>query len=374
MDRLTRSFPLALAILMFVVAPVARAASDRTVTFSTPVSLLRTGDLVSVDVLLTNLQPAVNAIDLTVHYPADTLAIVHVSRAQSALSLWPEVPTWNATAGTIHIVGGVPHGLYAKDARVVTLTMAALKVGSAKLTLDTQTSAVFLNDGQGSRAALPSAETTIEVASDFTPGIHVTSTSHPNQNEWSTNGTVVVDWDRTPDTQYSFAFSPDGQTVPDEAADQAPGALTYPDLADGRYAFTIKSRAKDGTWSAVTQRWFLIDRTAPEPFSIQQLPPSSVGGQAVIAWSATDAMSGATSSLRVGSRLVGTVTSPLKLDPTWAGKTLVMTLTDLAGNTRTASWVYPNGSLIPLTWRIVGGVMAALLIVAATILVMRRRR
>lgn len=374
MDRLRRIVIISFFFGAWLWFAAPSQAAERNISFSQPVGLVRVGDYVSVDILLTNLDQAMNAVDLLIRFPADRLEVVAVSRTQSALTLWPEPPKIDAVNGTVQVVGGVPNGLYAKDARVVTLIMTALTTGAAQLEVDTSVSVLLLNDGVGTRVTPPPSTTTLDVVSDFTPVITVISRSHPLLNTWYQDNVVLLTWERQPETQYSYAFSLDGQPVADDIPDEGSEQLTFPDLTDGRYSFTIKSRSFGGAWSAITQRWFLIDRTPPEAFTLEQLPPSTVDGRTVLAWSAVDAASDVISSLRVGNIDQGNVDSPLTILTAWSGKTITMTLTDLAGNTRTSSWTPPNtGSANRQSWVIyvLLGLMAG---AAATFVVRRRRR
>lgn len=374
MDRLKRCIILSGIVVAWLSAGSMVRAAGGTIVFSNQTAVVRPGDLSSVDVLLTSLDQTINAVDLTISYPSDRLQIVDVSRAQSALVFWPEAPRWDNTKGTLHIVGGTPNGLYAKDARLVTITLSAVQSGSAALLLDTSNSAVYYNDGVGTKAVLPPAATTLTIDNDFLPSIHIISTSHPQLNTWSSNTTVQLTWDRVADTQYSYSFGVDGQQLPDDQPDDLPAVLTYHDLTDGRYAFTIKSWTPDGGWSAVTQRWFLIDHTPPETFTIQQLSPQTVGGQQVIAWAVQDAMSGATSMLRVDNQAGISVTSPLTLQPTWRGKKLHVTLTDQAGNTQSAVWYYGVVRRSPSIWWFVVSAIMLLIVVGAGLIFVRHRR
>lgn len=371
MDRLRiLGLAVALSVGLAVMTPRPAVAVDRSVTLMAPVGTVKVGDLVSIDVVLTNLNQAINAVDLTINYPTTALSMVAISRSQSALTLWPEPPSWDAATGTIRVIGGLPNGLYAKDARIVTLIMMAKQTGTAQLTLDAATSGVHLNDGRGTRAALPDSNVSLTVVSDLTPGIAVSSPTHPTPGTWYRASTVVVNWPTTPGAEYSYAWSGDGQLIPDTVPEASDGSATFYDVADGRYAFTLQSRTANGDWTNLTQRWFFVDRTAPASITFEQLAPSTVGGQMVLTWVAQDATSDVISTLRIGRHDIGLVASPLTLDPDWRGKTLTIMVTDQAGNVQFGTWEYP-GTTMPWWYWTIG--LGLIVVVTAGIIVARHR-
>ncbi len=375
MDRLIRGGLIILSLGLMTLGPGRALASARQIELVGPVGLIHPGDQLRVDLNLTNLSQAINAVDLTIRYPADRLQVSAISREQSALTLWPEAPRWDNAAGTAHLVGGLPNGLYAKGARMATLLLTVLQPGPATVTLDAVNSTVLLNDGLGTKVLLPPASFTTDVASEFVSGLSLTSSSHPDPTHWSTNSTVDISWTPVAGTLYSYQFSTDISAGPDTIPDDAQGALTYANLPDGRYSFTMAARPADGSWSPVTQRLFFIDATPPEPFVITQLDPSTVGGQSLIAWTVIDRMSGVVgATLHVRGRNYGAVISPLKLSPDWRGKNLTITVADQAGNTQTATWTYP--AVKSNTWSgwFTGGVLVGLAAVGTTMFIRRHRR
>lgn len=366
MDRLKKIIWLAAAVVYLATASSASAV-ERTISLVGPIGMIKPGQTLMIDVDLTNLTEAINALDLTITFPPDRLQVQSVSREQSALTLWPEIPSWDNERGTIHVVGGLPNGLFAQNARIVTLVMTASQGGSAAVALDDATSAAFLNDGRGTRVALPPTESAVDVLSEFVPSIAITSTSHPVEQQWSSNSTVVLDWLAEPKTVYSYNFGNDPLAVPDDIPDEARGPLTYAGLADGRYSFTIKSRPEGGSWSPVNQRWFLVDSTPPETFTIEHPDPSTVDNQQLVAWSTVDLTSGIShATVVVDGRDEGAVTSPLRLKSDWLGRMVTIAVFDQAGNQRTVDWIYPGlPSRSSIPWIAGGGLLVVLAGLAA---------
>ncbi|MBI5467093.1 MAG: hypothetical protein HY975_02660 [Candidatus Kerfeldbacteria bacterium] len=371
MDRLGRWTTLIAVLGLLFCRPV--QAADRLLTFAGPVGAVREGQSFSVDVRLTNHAQTINALDITIQYPSAMLELVSIHRQQSALTLWPEEPSWDPGAGSIHLVGGVPHGLYADNARVVTLTFTATAAGSAVLSFDSALTRAFFNDGQGTSTTIETAPNTVEVSSALLPTITVTSPSHPSSIAWYAQPTAVIQWPVAPATQNSYAWSADDQVVPDDVPDEATGSITYPNLADGRYSFTIKSRADDSSWSPIVQYWVQVDTTAPDSFALERLTSATVGGQPVVHWAANDRQSGIQRMVAaVNGKEVGSVTSPLTLKPGWIGKKLTITVYDYAGNSRSATLAATSSGLLPVLWWLIG--LAALVAGGAAAWHLARRR
>lgn len=377
MDRLKYSLLIALSVGLGCWARPSQALVGQGITFQTPVATVRAGDTVLIDVILTNTSAAVNAVNLHLSYSKTLLHIDAISRERSALTLWPVAPIWNQQTGTIQATGGLPNGLYANQVRIFTIIATAEQAGTAKVSVDSN-SAEYLNDGLGTAVAIPLVVTSIEVSNEFVPAIAISSSSHPSDQQWSRNATVEVSWPIAENTQYSFAFSLDGAILPDDMVHVA-APQSYVNLPDGRYVFYIKSRPNGGSWSALSQRWFLIDQMPPEPFQLLHPDPSTVGGQQVLAWSALDRESGvvraklSVAGVHLTAQQADQVTSPLRLDPRWAGHAISVTVMDGAGNSRTASWVMPGPGGIWNTWYLVIG---AVFVVGVLVMVgfwLRRR-
>ncbi len=353
MDRLKFS-----ALIFGVLTAVAFArptnAADHAISFFTPASTIRPGDTVMIDVLLTSTGQAANAVELTLHYPAGVFRVDEISRQQSALQLWPTAPTWDAHQGTIHVIGGTPNGMFASNARLFTIVGTALQTGTIEIALDSTGSGMYLNDGLGTKTLFAPVNTTFDVSSEFVPQITISSPTHPNPQQWYAKNSLQIAWAEDALTQYSYSFSADGLTPPTDNPSLTRSPLTLDHLADGRYAFLIKSRPNGGSWGGITQRWFLIDSTPPEAFRILHPDPSTVGNANIISWSPVDRMSGIDHSvLAVDGKTVGAVTSPLHLQTAWAGKVLAITVYDQAGNSQKADWLVP-GKKLSLDWLIVG--------------------
>jgi hypothetical protein len=99
---------------------------------------------------------------------------------------------------------------------------------------------------------------------------------------------------------------------------------------------------------------------------------SEVNGATVLSWQVHDTGSEVTVMARVGSDDVGEVRSPFTLRSEWLKRTMTLTATDEAGNSRTATWTsaeQSGGWEWPIAFSVVG-----IAIVAAIVVVVARRR
>lgn len=185
------------------------------------------------------------------------------------------------------------------------------------------------------------AETSVALSANDTTGqtIGLTFATTPQPDQWSQAHDVTVVWNAQEGMEYSYAFSTDASVLPDDSPESTFGSISFHALADGTHLFSLKKRSAGGTWGSVIQWRFLLDATAPEPFSIHEDSRYSTQTKPVLEWSATDATSGIKEyRLSVNGRLTGIVKSPLVLEDKWLKRTIVITAIDKAGNSRSSEW------------------------------------
>jgi len=337
-----------------------------------PVGVVRIGETFTVEVRIDSIGEVINAAELYLNYNPQQLTLTQISRAQSAFTLWPEEPRDDSTTGQVSLVGGRPGGLVSVDGTIATLSFHATQTGDAVLTADRQRSGVYLHDGAGTRRAVSVQPATITINDSLIDLINLTSTTHPTPDSWSRQNRIEVDWSTQTGGRYSYQLSTDRQAVPDNIPEDISGAVIYNDLADGIYYFTI-IELRSGVWSAVIQRRFLIDTTVPESLTITSPDPSTIEGRHLLVWVAQDNLSGVVrAELRVGSRNIGAVTSPLEIKPNWFGHQATLTVYDAAGNSRSESYQLPGRSWSD--WLLLWWPAAAAIIVIGGILIFWRRR
>lgn len=337
-----------------------------------PIGVIRTGDVVAVDVLLDSAGREINAAEIHLTVDSRVLKVEKLAREQSLFTLWPEEPAWDNATGEITFTGGRPNGAVSADGSVGTIYFTTLLSGTT--TLRSEGSTMYLNDGAGTAIALGTSELQLQVSDPLVEGIVLTSLTHPTSETWSKTHAVDVAWDAAPDALYSYVFSTDSQAVPDDTPETTVGNVRYEDLQDGVYYFTIKSKASNSiAWSNLVQRRFMIDATPPEPLALRTVSPAS--GVLLLVWQSFDTVSGvARSTLAVNGTNQGEGTSPLTLRPEWRGKKLTITVEDHAGNVTASQWLYATGTAtranIPswLLW------LASLVVLIALALLFLRKR
>lgn len=338
-----------------------------------PAGLIRSDNEFTVEVRLTSLGEEMNAAEIHVHFQPTEVEFVRVSREQSIFTLWPEEP--KETNGDISLVGGRPGGLLSVGGSVATLYLKPRHSGPTGLSVDTTTSAVYLNDGQATRREVASRPLQLHIADQLADGIMLTSTSHPTPDTWSSGRLINVHWSAQKGSVFSYELSTNRLVVPDDTTENPIGDVTYDTLDDGVYYFTIKERSADGVWSPVIQRRFLLDSTPPEPFTIDQVLGKFAGGKPLLTWQSTDITSGiAGYTLTVDGRLVGTVKNPAILKSTWLGHDVTITAADAAGNTTQSRIAISSqhGTDQQLFIEILSGVSA--IILSSLLLYIARRR
>ncbi len=370
MDRLTKIL-LAAAVMLLFVRP-ALAAPSPTVKLVGPVGLIRAGDTVSINVRADSGGRTINVVDIHLVYNPLFLQVLRVDQQQSLWPLWPEQPHWDNQTGTLSLVAGRPHGVVAVDATVATVIFKASASGLAGVGIDAQKTGVYVNDGQGTRLAATGTSLELGLADTLVQSIPLRSTTSPSPDAWTATDSVHVRWEAVTGTSYSYTFSSNVSDVPDDTAEVTSGQVDYLSLDDGVHFFTIKNQGADGTWSVLSQYRFLLDRQAPEPFTLVLPPANRTRDRQVVSWLVVDATSGvAQTRLMINQKDLGAVTSPLIVQPSWAGKTLTIVAIDGAGNKQQASWRVPGVSTFTTyVWALV----VILVIVIIVVLSVHRRK
>lgn len=366
MDRLKISTLWGVVLWGLLVWQPAQAATLPNIHLEGSNGLLRAGDTITVSIQIDSGGRLINAVDLHVLFSPLYLQVLRIDQAQSVWTLWPEQPSWNNTTGTVALVAGRPHGLIAINATVATIVFRALGTTLTQVVADSGHSAVYLNDGQGTKVNVTGEKLDLALADSLVPAVQLLDSTSPRPDQWTHTNAIHIDWAVQPDTQYSYRLSQNVTDVPNDSPDSKVGTVDYGNLTSGVYFFSIQRRQGGGDWSRVSQYRFLLDQEPPEALQLVPLTAAQTGGQPAISWSASDAVSGVLSSrLKIGNRDLGLVASPVTLRTAWAGKTLTITVFDGAGNSQSASWQVPGRTINWSIWFMLGGslVSAALIIV-----------
>ena len=372
MDRITRFLFAFILLGSWLFIPRLTQAASPTIRFVQSPGVQRAGDTIVVQVLVDSAGQNINAVQATLKYSSAYLEPMSVTQKKEFWPLWPETPSWDASTGTMRLVGGRPNGVVAIQAPFADITFRVRSGGLAEILLDSSNSGVYLNDNNGTKVDVTSPGLELQLADTLVPIFSLDATTTPTPNVWAKANAVHIGWAVESGTEYSYRWSTNSQDVPDESPEAKLGSLDFDQLTDGVYYWTVKSRTGTGLWSRVSQFRFQLDSTLPAPFTLTKLDPRQVGGHDVIAWDATDATSGiAMTHLLVNKKDLGQVQSPLQLKPEWRGSTITLVVRDQAGNERRVAWDYPG--LRP-TYQYLGWGILGVLVALGGILWWHRRR
>ncbi|MBN2127557.1 MAG: hypothetical protein JW703_04170 [Candidatus Diapherotrites archaeon] len=125
----------------------------------------------------------------------------------------------------------------------------------------------------------------------------VSSSSHPNQNNWYSEDSVSLSWALSGATSYSFVLDSSSDTNPSASA-VSDTSITYSNKKEGIYYFHIKGKISSN-WSDVAHYKIQIDDSGPSrPANSAELPKGIVAealndGSIKISWNpAEDDLSG----------------------------------------------------------------------------------
>lgn len=328
----------------------------------------------------------VNALDVSVRFPADRLEVLDVSRGNSVLTLWIQDPSFDNEAGLVHFVGGIPGGGLFKTGLVGQITFRTKTEGQATLGWD-GSSMVLLHDGRGTQDSVTFLDTTFEVTPEAADVPRVASRTHPDQARWYNDSRLVVGWKLADGAVYSYALDHDPRLIPDETPDTPQGDLAflgdikYEALADGVYYFHLRegryqelevySHAKTLMWGRTRTFRAQIDTASPESLDASiGRDPSVFGGKLFVSFAATDGTSGV-DRYEVWERSLGwqAAKSPYELRDRGRTGPIKVRVFDKAGNT-TERELFPPKAPLPVGYFVM---LAGALALFAAAWFLRRR-
>lgn len=249
------------------------------------------GDSFIVDLMVDTEGEEINAVEVRLKFPDNFLELPDFSKGNSVFSLWPEEPL--VKNGEVSFSAGVPGG-FIGNGLIGRINFFSKEIGNAKINFE-GSSQVLLNDGSGTPAKLNFLEGNYEILEKPKDLPFISSSTHPDQNQWYKGTTLYLHWDLTKDAEYSYLLSLDPLATPDEIPDQPEGELIwmgdmeYPNLEDGIYYFTLKQKLSGKDWSPKISFRAMIDKTKPEEFKPEI---AEIEGKQYLVFSTTDKISG----------------------------------------------------------------------------------
>ncbi len=125
----------------------------------------------------------------------------------------------------------------------------------------------------------------------FSVSPSVSSSTHPNQNEWYSIDSISLTWSLNGATECVFVLDNSENTVPNTSTAVDQFSITYNHKKEGVYFFHVKCKTSSG-WSDVSNFKIQIDKTHPSRPEDVNVVPLSTGGLKVSWSNATDDASG----------------------------------------------------------------------------------
>jgi len=279
-----------LAIILFLWVFPVFMVSAATLSLVPEKEILKTGDEVSIDLVLNTEEIGVNAAQALIHYSFDLLEFVSADLSKSAFNFWVENPV--AANGTISFLGGASPGISGKSLLLFKLKFKFLKEGKAELTLTD--GVVTANDGKGtnvlaesrgtmvafSTSALPESAPVSEeqpkpivrtpISSAKLPSLPVLKVNlYPDPEKWYNRiGDVIVFWDLPEDViQVASSIDKNPRLIPSDFDKELFNGKNFGSLSEGVWYLHVRYRNNIGS-GPVKHYQLLIDATPPISFKI----------------------------------------------------------------------------------------------------------
>lgn len=269
---------LTLALSSFTFVSLAHAA---TISLLPANGNVVTGQAISVGVVVSTPDQAMNAASGVISFPPDLLEVTSISKGGSVVGLWVQEPSFSNVAGTVNFEGVVLNpGFTGANGRVLSVNFRAKKAGTANLTFLTPN--VLANDGEGTniltsaggarfQIGAGSEPAVLEPTTTSQPALVVTSSTHPDQDSWYRATTAKFQW-RLPDGATAVRLLADSSraTTPSLLYDPPVTEKEVADLQEGVSYFHAQVKLADG-WAPATHFRLQIDTTPPDHLTLSEV-------------------------------------------------------------------------------------------------------
>lgn len=151
----------------FVFVPAAQAA---TLFVAPPSSEIAIGEKLTIDLKIDSEGVSLNAAQVVVRFPKDTLEVVSLDKTGSAFSFWLEEPNFSNAEGVVSFTGGTPYGVSGGSIQILKIVFAAKGSGRDIITLSD--AAITASDGSGTNILSKTVDASFAiVAKKETPAI-----------------------------------------------------------------------------------------------------------------------------------------------------------------------------------------------------------
>lgn len=260
-------------------------------------------------------------------FPGSLLQATAVSQSGSIFTLWPEPPT--ISGETVSFAGGLPSPGYTGTGKLFSITFKAKNSGTANISI--ANGRTLANNASAANVYAGSSGSVVTISKPATPLV-ISSSSHPDQNKWYKERTVVLGWNKPPGAQ-TFSYSLGTKT-----GTTTNTSLTLNDAPEGKSTFSLSAKTSEGDREASYQ--IQVDTVAPETFTIEVKQSSPTDPFPVFNFPAQDVTSGVEYyEITIGDQPIIRVTEPTyKAERLTPGKKVVKVVAfDRAGNSKEAT-------------------------------------
>jgi hypothetical protein len=234
------------------------------------------GDSFTVNLYVDSAKDNINAVSGAVSFSQDNLQIISLNHSNSFLDLWAQEPTFSNTTGVINFKGvALNRGFSGSGGKVISINFKVIQSGSANLVF---TSSSFLANSSQEASFFSSTGKALfnikeSITDDRTVGLddsslHISSSTHPDQNKWYANNSPELSWNLPEGTLEVRAVVGESVNTKPTISYIPPISEKRTDkLSDGTYCFNLSTRDAIG-WGDVSHYCFNIDTTPPKNFII----------------------------------------------------------------------------------------------------------
>jgi four helix bundle protein len=262
------------------------------------------GSSFNVDVYVSSLDQAINAVSANIIFPADKLDVVSISKNGSIINLWVVEPS--SLQGSINFEGIVLNpGFSGSGGKIISLKFKAKAAGNAELVFSS--ASVLANDGNGTNVlkgiekasfllnnAFEQTKSQTEFVFDNTPSAPIISSpTHPNPEKWYNISTAKFQWQLPNDVSaVRLLYDKNPNSQPQIVYDPPILEKEIGDLKDGVYYLHVQFKNKFG-WGKIAHFKFQIDTQPPEPFNIEFVDGKETSNpRPTVLFDTTDSLSG----------------------------------------------------------------------------------
>lgn len=260
------------------------------------------GRNLSVSVVVSAPDQAINAVSGVVTYPADLLEVVSLAKAESVISMWVQEPTFSNLAGSVNFEGVVLNpGFTGNSGKVLTINFRPKQPGLATLRFVSPN--ILANDGSGTNVLISAGQGQYQLTSALpepvaTPipagrALVLKSQTHPDQTRWYRDTSAEFSWDLPSDaTAVRLLVDQSRDSVPSVLYEPALSAKKIDDLPEGVSYFHAQVRTAEG-WQPTAHYRLQIDATPPDHLVVSEVSRvDQMDPQIKLKFDASDALSG----------------------------------------------------------------------------------